>query len=123
MIAEVMPVARRVLLLAAFALSADAAPQLKPERPAPGTEAARIEALRAKYDAVRKAATPAELLELAVDEAAARRLAEDLAHMTKGDREMERAIVKNIGIEKPRVRDLYEIAAYDRDRKKAAGRK
>ena len=71
---------------------------------------------------MRKTATPAELLELAADEAAARKLADDLELLTGGDREKERAIVKNVGIEKPPVRDLYEVAAYDRGRKKAAGR-
>src|SRR5215208_5608359 len=42
---------RTLLALVVLTLPADAAPQLRPK---PGTEEARIEALRAKYDQIRK---------------------------------------------------------------------
>ena len=113
---------RGLLLVAAFVLPADAAPQLKPPKPVPRTEeGARIEALRVKYDQIRKSGDPDQRRQLAVDEAGARNLIKFLEDVSKGDRELEQKIVNNVGIASPQVKDLYDIAVYDRDRKKVEG--
>ena len=105
-------------------MPADAAPQLKARKPIPRTEEeARIEALREKYDRIRKAGDPDQRGQLARDEAGVRNLIKFLEDVSKGDRELEKKIVNNVGIASPQVKDLYDIAVYDRDRKKADGGK
>src|SRR3954453_2218311 len=70
------PVLRAVLLLAFLPVPVLAAPRLRPEKPAPPTtEDARIAALKAKYDELRRTADPARRNQLAMSAVLVERLA------------------------------------------------
>ena len=114
-----------VLVLAVVALPADAAPQLRPRTSA--TEEARIEALRAKYDQVRKSG-PAQLADQVELKRAEARLPiilrelddiDRLPHSSSVPHERKQMRLRQIRAN-PILADLYDIAVYDR--KKAAGK-
>jgi hypothetical protein len=116
MIRRRFPVIRSCLLLAALALPAVAAPQLKARKPAPGTEEARIEALRARYDEALRGDDPE--LRRAVERAKEKvgvliRLLDEIPKSPRVDPAAE-ARVRRIIDEDPRLKDLYNIAMYDR---------
>jgi hypothetical protein len=122
---------RTLLILAVLTLRADAAPQLKPKKPAPGTEEARIEALRAKYDQIRKSKSdrPADeraRVDLMVAEALLRSILQEIDRRPPmpaawpGRYEWERRLERDFRADLM-LKDLYDIALHDRE--KAAGTK
>ena len=118
---------RTVLLLGFLALPGWAAPQLKPPKPAPDPDEARIEALRQKYQELLRTPAPAEQAPLARDRALVRHLAvivEQAKATGLGNEAAEaEATLRRVLGEDPVRRDLYDIYVHDRARKKAAGRK
>jgi methionine synthase II (cobalamin-independent) len=115
---------RTSLLLVLLTLPAEAAPRLKDRKPAPDPEDARIAALKAKYDKIRSSGDPSEKTQLHVVEmhfhgtlAALDRL--DAQPGAIDHQQNRRAIVDGIR-QRPTLRDLYDIAMYDR--KKAAAK-
>jgi hypothetical protein len=112
-----------LLVIAIIAIPVHAAPRLKDKKPSPGSEEARVEELRAKYDRLRTSGTDAERLELAGEEGCVRaliRLLDKIALQPPSQQQAQKAksIVNRIesyGLRK----DLYDIAIHDR--KKAGG--
>lgn len=119
---------RALLVLAVLALPVDAAPQLRLKSPAPGNEEARIEALRAKYDQIRKAG-PAQLAEQVEFSQAEAKLRVILPELDNIDRLPHTSSVPHEWMQmrhrqiraNPTLSDLYDIAVYDR-KKAAAGK-
>jgi hypothetical protein len=118
---------RAVLLLVALAGAVRAAPQLKPVKPAPDTEGARIAVLQDKYDQLRRTAGPDERDRLNNAAALVERLALILeftrATGTPGQVAGAEGTLNRYLAEDPAHRDFYDIFMYERARKKAAGKK
>jgi hypothetical protein len=109
-------VIRSLLLLAALTLPAIAAPQLKSKKPTPGTEEARIEALQAKYQEARRGDDPDLKVAVEIAEkkvAAIIRLLDAIAKSPQS-RPDEEASLRRMIDRDPRLKDLYDIAMYDR---------
>jgi hypothetical protein len=118
-------VRRASLLLVLLTLPAEAAPRLNDRKPAPDPEDARIAALKAKYDKIRSSGDPAEKVQLSVVEMCLRQTLADLDRLDAqpgavDQQQKRRAIVDGIR-QRPTLRDLYDIAMYDR-RKAADGK-
>jgi hypothetical protein len=117
--------ARTVLLLVVLAAPLPAAPRLKDRKPAPDPEEARIAALKAQYDEIRKSGNPTEQVRLAVAEAKVRIILHYIDGLGEGPasprvQEQEAAIEREAGAH-PAIKDLYDIAKFDR-KKAAAGK-
>jgi hypothetical protein len=116
---------RVLLVFALLAVPALAAPRLKDRKPAPDPEAARIAALKAKYDEIRKSGTREEQVLLDIRERNVQMVIQQLDRLEGppgvGDPHARKQALEDRIRQRPDMSDLYEIALYDR--KKAAGKK
>ena len=114
---------RVILVVAVLAVQLQAAPRLKDKKPAPGSEEARVEELRAKYDRLRTFGTDAERLEIAGEEGCVRafiQLLDKIAAEPPSQQQVQKTKSIMNRIESYALRkDLYDIAMLDR--KKAGG--
>jgi hypothetical protein len=116
---------RVLLVVALLAVPAHGAPRLKDRKPVPDPEAARIAALRARYDQIQQSGTREERMNLArakVRVLVAMGVLDDLARapgLPNRD-ELRRAMEQELTADSI-VQDLFDIATHDR--KKAAGKK
>jgi hypothetical protein len=112
---------RALPLALAFVATLNAAPRLKDRTPAPDPEAARIEALKRKYDDLRRTAQPETRMYLAQCEQSALIFACRLDNLKAKQSEIvpsvEGELQKWIAVT-PFAQDLYDIAVYDRSHRK-----
>jgi hypothetical protein len=115
----------RVLLVLALAVPIHAAPRLKDRKPPLDPEGARIAALKAKYDQIRKSGDKDEQVILALQERQVETLLQLLDRIesspdTPAVQIKKRALEERM-LQRPVMRELFDIAVYDR--KKAAEKK
>jgi hypothetical protein len=115
---------RVLLLLTLLPLPIHAAPRLKDKKPAPLSEAARIEQLRAKYERIRMSGTQDEKEKLAIEERIVR---ENMQILDKLARDPERRYLIERSVQRQReasnhLKDLYDIAMHDRRTAAASGK-
>ncbi|HEX3147928.1 MAG TPA: hypothetical protein VHR66_07575 [Gemmataceae bacterium] len=111
------------LLVVLLALNTQAAPQVKPKPPDPSIEAARIEKLRAKYEAIRHSPDPADVAAFRYQERGLAILLERLDKLDQEPASDRTARLRNIVLAEiewsPVWKDLYDIALHDGNRKAA----
>src|SRR3712207_3019723 len=113
---------RVLLAVALLAVPALAAPRLKDRKPALDPEGARIAALKAKYDQIRKSGDKDEQAILALQERQVETLLQLLDRVKDApDAQLKTRAIEDRMLQRPVMRDLYDIAVYDR--KKAAEKK
>jgi hypothetical protein len=116
---------RVLLVLVLLTVPAQAAPRLKDRKPIPDPEGARIAALKARYDEIRKSGTPEKKYVVANYSDQFRVVVSHLDALSRQERWNDHLALESrlneLMCRTPRLRDLYEIAVYDH--KKAAGKK
>jgi hypothetical protein len=116
---------RLLLVLALLSVPALAAPRLKDRKPALDPEGARIAALKAKFEQIRKSGTRDEqaILDFQTGsvELMIRHLDEQEHRPHLGGPQVRRQALEDRLREQPVMKDLYDITMYDR--KKAAEKK
>jgi hypothetical protein len=113
---------RVLLVLALLVVPVHAAPRLKDRKPALDPEGARIAALEAKYDHIRKSGDKDEQAILRNQEQQVQTLLQLLDRMKDApDAQLKVQVTVDRILQRPVMKDLYEIAVYER--KKAAEKK
>src|SRR5262245_52251340 len=115
------PMSRTLLLLVLLAVPAQAAPRLKPQKPAQGSEEARIEAIRAERDRIRTQGSPEERRGLNT------RLLQvnSLIRQTEAASPEHRVSVEGKiqeRIDREGLRDLFDLVIYDGTKRLARGK-